>query len=107
MTTANEIAKKVNNTKRKAHLKRMGINLENLKIINTEDIPQPARAKTPYIDLLRQIPKGKTLELSEKEVSLETAAAAVRRLQKLPEFKDFSVTRRTIDGEKKIYIIRK
>lgn len=93
---------------RKARRKRLGINFGNLTIINTTEIPPPARAKTPYKEVLRQITKGQALVLTEKEVSLETAAAAVRRLQKrVPEFKDYNVTRRTVDGEKRLYIIRK
>lgn len=106
MSTASEVAKKINEPKRRAH-RRQGINLSNLKMIKIEDIPPPSRVSTPYKDLLRQIAKGHSVELTEQEVSLETAAAAVRRLQKLPEFKDFTVTRRTVDGEKRIYIMRK
>lgn len=106
MSTASDIAKKSSEIKRRAH-RRQGINLANLKIIKIEEIPPPSRISTPYKDLLRQIAKGHSAELTEQDVSLETAAAAVRRLQKLPEFKDYSVTRRTIDGEKRIYIMRK
>jgi len=108
MTSASEESKKNLPIERKARRKRLGINFGNLRIINTVDIPPPSRVKTPYNEVLRQIDKGQALVLTEKEVSLETAAAAVRRLQRrVPEFKDYSVTRRTVDGEKRLYIIRK
>jgi hypothetical protein len=106
MSTASEPTKKGTEAKRRAH-RRQGINFANLKIIRIEEIPPSSRVSTPYKDVLRQITKGHSLELTEQEVSLETAAAAVRRLQKLPEFKDFTVTRRTVEGQKRIYIIRK
>jgi hypothetical protein len=107
MTSASEEFKKNPPIERKARCK-LGINFGNLNIINTEDIPPKSRVTTPYTELLRQISKGQALVLTEKEVSLETAAAAVRRLQRrVPEFKDYSVTRRTVDGEKRVYIIRK
>ena len=84
---------------------RKGIDPNNLKIIPESEVPPPTRASTPYRKILKKISKGSALVLSEREVSLATARAAIRTLQKRGEFKDFTITQRTIDGEKKLYII--
>jgi len=52
-----------------------------------------------------KIGKGQALILTEEQVNLTTAAAAIRKLQKEEEFKNFNVTQRTVNGEKKLYVI--
>ena len=86
-------------------VKRKGLDFDNLNIISADEVPPKSRVHTPYRELLKRIGKGQALILTEAEVSLETASAAVRRLQRRGEFRDFKVTRRTINGEKKLYII--
>jgi hypothetical protein len=85
--------------------KRKGLDFENLNIIPASEIPPKSKVHTPYQELLRQIGKGQALILSENEVSIATASAAVRRMRKQNEFKKFTVTQRTINGEKKLFII--
>jgi hypothetical protein len=99
MVKASEMVKTEQSTK------RQGINFGKLNLIPADEVPQPSRASTPYKELLRQIAKGQALYLTEREVSLATAAAAVRKLQKLQEFKDFTITQRTVEGQKRLYII--
>jgi len=86
-------------------VKRKGVELRNLSIIEESEVPATYRRYTPYREILKRIGKGKALVLSEDEVSLDTAAAALRRLQRRGEFKNFRATRRTIDGKKHLYII--
>lgn len=109
MVKLTELAKSAQGSaspKEKKHiLRRQGINFRNPNIIKADAIPPPSRASTPYKELLRKIDKGQALVLTDMEVSLETAAAAVRRLKRLPEFEDFTVTRRTVEGQKRLYIV--
>jgi len=84
--------------------RRRSLDYANLPKIKVSEIPSKSKAASQFIALLRQINKGEAVVLSENDFSLETAAAAVRRLRKQPEFKNITVTRRTINGEKKLYI---
>jgi hypothetical protein len=84
---------------------RRGFDLENIKIISANEVPPPSRVRSPYRQLLMKIGKGQAVYLTPWQVSLETASAAIRTLQKRGEFTDFKVTRRTVDGEKRLYII--
>ena len=95
-------------SKIKLKLVRRGFDLENIKnikIIPASEVPPPSRVRSPYRQLLLKIGKGQAVYLTPNQVSLATAAAAIRNLQKRGEFKDFKVTRRTVDGEKRLYII--
>jgi hypothetical protein len=92
-------------SKIKLKLVRRGFDLENIKIIPASEVPPPSRVRSPYRQLLLKIGKGQAVYLTPIQVSLATAAAAIRNLQKRGEFRDFKVTRRTIDGEERLYII--
>ena len=86
--------------------KRKGLDLENLTIIDAEQVPAKPKRYTPYRDVLRRIRKGKALVLSEEEVSIETARAAIRRLQKKGEFTKLTVTqRKSANGTRKLYVV--
>jgi hypothetical protein len=91
--------------KRKARIVRQGLDLESIKIFPASEVPPPSRVRTPYRELLQKIGKGQATYLSPHDVSLNTAAAAIRKLQRRGGFKNFKVTRRTVDGEKRLYII--
>jgi hypothetical protein len=84
---------------------RRGFEVENIKIIQASEVPPASRVRSPYRQLLMKIGRGQAVYLTPQQVSLETASAAIRTLQKLGEFTDFKVTRRTVDGEKRLYII--
>ncbi|MCJ7559418.1 hypothetical protein MUO79_02215 [Candidatus Bathyarchaeota archaeon] len=90
---------------KKSRIARKGLDLDHLNIVPKEEIPPKSRVSNPYKELLRRIPKGKAVVLTPHDVSLDTAAAAIRRLQKLPEFRDFTATRRTVDGQTRLFII--
>ena len=84
---------------------RSGLNVENLTTFPISEIPPPTRATTPYRQLLSKIGKGDAVCLTDKQVSLGTASNALRKLLAEPEFKDYKVTRRTIEDEVRLYII--
>jgi hypothetical protein len=101
-TAANQMSENSPEIKRIA--KRRILNYASLPKISISEIPPISKGSTQVQELLRQIHKGEAVIISENVFSLETAAAAVRRLRKKAEFKNFTVTRRTISGEKKLYI---
>jgi hypothetical protein len=85
--------------------KRKRLVYAELPKISLTQIPPKSKASSEVQELLRQMNKGEAVILSEDQgYSLETIAGAVRRLRKMPEFKNFSVVRRTVGGVKKLYI---
>ncbi len=94
-------------SKKKYRIARRGLDLDNIKIISASEVPASSRVRTPYRELLQKIGKGQATYLTPHDVSLDTAAAAIRRLQRRggEEFKNFKVTRRKVEGELRLYII--
>jgi len=86
--------------------KRSGIDFENLTVIDESEVPAKPKRYTPYRKLLKRIRKGKALVLSEEQISIDTARAAIRRLQKKGEFMNLTVTqRKNEDGIRILYVI--
>ena len=86
--------------------KRRGIDTKNLTIIEESEVPAKPKRYTPYREIFRRIRKGKALVLSDEEVNIETARAAIRRMQKQGEFKKLIITQRKgEDGIRKLYVI--
>jgi hypothetical protein len=85
--------------------KRTGIYIKDINPFPASEVPSSSKAKTPFKELLNRIPKGQAIFITDNQVSLGTASQALRKLLDTPEFKDYKVTRRTIDGETRLYII--
>jgi hypothetical protein len=84
---------------------KKGIDLENLKFIDANEVPTKVRY-TPYRELLKRIRKGKALVLSETDVNINTARAGIKRLQKHGEFKRIiAMQRRLENGEQVLYVV--
>jgi len=85
--------------------KRKGIDLKNLPIIDESEVPDKPKRYTPYRELFKRIGNGKALVLTDNDVNLTTARAALRRLQRKGEFKQMMATQRTVEGKRTLYII--
>lgn len=86
--------------------KRKGLDIKDLKIIDEDEVPAKPKRYTPYREIFRRIQKGKALVISDEEIGVDTARAAIRRLQKKGEFAKLIVTQRKgEDGIKRLYII--
>jgi len=86
--------------------KRKGLDIKDLKIIDEGEVPAKPKRYTPYREILRRIRKGKALVISDEEIGVDTARAAIRRLQKKGEFAKLTLIQRTCeDGIKRLYVI--
>ena len=87
-------------------MKRKGIDLKHLTIIEESEVPAKLVRYTPYREMLRRIRKGKALVLSDEEINVGTLRAGIKRLQKKGEFKRIIVRQmRGSDGIKRLYVI--
>jgi hypothetical protein len=87
-------------------MKRRGLDPKNLKIIEEEEVPAKPQRYTPYREVLGRIRKGKALVISDEEISVDTARAAIRRLQRKGEFKKLVLSQvKGQDGIKKLYVV--
>lgn len=104
---AEQPSKSTEPAKKKYRILRKGLDLEHLNLVPKDAIPPKSKVSTPYRELLKRIPKGQAAVLTEHDVSLDTAAAAIRRFQRRGEYQNFKVTRRIVDGQKRLYVINK
>lgn len=84
---------------------RSGLNFKSIEYFPKDEVPQPTRSSTPFKELLQKIPDDQAIYITDKQVSLGTAGNALRKLLAEPQFKNYEVTRRTVDGEIRLYII--
>lgn len=86
--------------------KRTGINLDDLNIIDESSVPAKPRRNTPYRELLKKIPIGKALVLTDDQVSIDSTRSGIRRLQKNGEFKKYIIRQqKNVKGIRILYII--
>ena len=85
-------------------VQRKGLDWDNLEIIDEEEVPSSTIRKTKYAKLFNMIERGKTLVLTDDQVSLTTARATLRNFHKKGRFKNLVATQRTINGVTKLYI---
>ena len=86
--------------------KRRGIDIKSLTIIDENEVPAKPKRYTPYREMLKRIRKGKALVISDGEIGIDTARAAIRRLQKKGEFSKLVITQRKgEDGIRRLYVI--
>lgn len=87
-------------------VRRKGLDLEHLTIIDAAEVPAKPKRYTPYRKMLKRIRKGKALVVSDEELNIDTVRAGIRRLQRKGEFKRMVVTqRKREDGTRVLYII--
>jgi len=74
-------------------------------LIDEKDVPKAVET-TDWVSLLKKIPKGKALKITELTVkqtaNLRNALSQHRRRER---FKDYFVRSRTVEGERVVFII--
>jgi hypothetical protein len=89
---------------KKQRIQRTGLDLDNVPIFSAKEIPPSTRTSIPFKELLRKLDRGQATYITDRQVSLGTASQRLRELLKTPEFKGYTAYRRTVEGEKRLYI---
>lgn len=77
---------------------------EDYEFIPEEEVPQ-RQVQYKWAEFFDMIPVGQAVILDGKKNNRDKVRAALKRLQKINRYLDYSVAGRTIEGKKKTYVI--